>query len=146
MFSLTVTQSTSQSTISKSLASITHHLHQNIDNFAVPAATTTTLTTPSSPHLIIHLPVSIHHRCPTPYRPPLAPISIHTHTQMSNRPKTLHFITGNANKLSEVRAILADVEGLQLESRDVEGLLEVQGTVEDVAREKCRGAAVAVSS
>jgi inosine triphosphate pyrophosphatase len=62
------------------------------------------------------------------------------------RPKVLNFITGNANKLKEVRAILADgVPGLELQSRDVEGLVEIQGTIEEVARDKCRRAAVAVS-
>ena len=63
----------------------------------------------------------------------------------SQRPKTLNFITGNANKLSEVRAILADVEGLNVQSRDIKGLNEIQGTIEEVAIDKCSRAAEVVS-
>lgn len=66
--------------------------------------------------------------------------------QSQPRPKTLNFITGNANKLSEVRAILADVQGLQVQSRDVPGLDEIQGTIEEVARDKCSKAAAVVST
>jgi len=64
---------------------------------------------------------------------------------MSNepRPTVLNFITGNANKLKEVQAILADVPGLTLQSRNVEGA-EIQGTIKEVARDKCSRAAVAV--
>lgn len=60
--------------------------------------------------------------------------------QTQPRPTALNFITGNANKLGEVRAILADVEGLVLQSRDVPGH-EIQGTIEEVARDKCARAA-----
>jgi hypothetical protein len=66
--------------------------------------------------------------------------------QSQPRPQTLNFITGNANKLSEVRAILADVQGLQVQSRDVPGLDEIQGTIAEVARDKCSKAAAVVSS
>lgn len=65
--------------------------------------------------------------------------------QSQPRPKTLNFITGNVNKLSEVRAILADVQGLQVQSRDVPELNEIQGTIEEVARDKCSKAAAVVS-
>ncbi|RVX69513.1 Inosine triphosphate pyrophosphatase [Exophiala mesophila] len=61
-----------------------------------------------------------------------------------SRPTTLNFITGNANKLSEVRAILGHVEGLDVRSRDVPGLFEIQGTIEEVARDKCSRAAQVV--
>lgn len=61
------------------------------------------------------------------------------------RPTTLNFITGNANKLAEVRAILGDVAGLDLQSRDVPGLDEIQGSIEEIARDKCRRAAERVS-
>ncbi|KIV90929.1 RdgB/HAM1 family non-canonical purine NTP pyrophosphatase [Exophiala mesophila] len=61
-----------------------------------------------------------------------------------SRPTTLNFITGNANKLSEVRAILSHVEGLEVRSRDVPGLFEIQGTIEEVARDKCSRAAQVV--
>jgi inosine triphosphate pyrophosphatase len=60
------------------------------------------------------------------------------------RPTTLNFITGNANKLAEVQAILGEVKDLTLQSRNVEGA-EIQGTIEEVARDKCSRAAVAVS-
>lgn len=51
----------------------------------------------------------------------------------------LNFITGNANKLREVRAIL-EPSGIQVRNQVLD-LPEIQGTVEDVTREKCRVAA-----
>lgn len=59
------------------------------------------------------------------------------------RPTLLNFITGNANKVKEVREILSIVPGLELQSRNVEGA-EIQGTIEEVARDKCARAAKAV--
>ncbi|KIW16913.1 inosine triphosphate pyrophosphatase [Exophiala spinifera] len=59
------------------------------------------------------------------------------------RPTTLNFITGNANKLAEVQAILGAVDGLTLQSRNVEGA-EIQGSIEEVARDKCSRAAEAI--
>jgi hypothetical protein len=56
--------------------------------------------------------------------------------------KTLNFITGNKNKLAEVKAILGDT--VELHSRAVD-IPEIQGTSEDIAREKCRRAAIEVS-
>ena len=53
-------------------------------------------------------------------------------------PKELNFITGNANKLAEVRAILGDEVKLKNQSLD---LLEIQGTIEEVSIDKCRKAA-----
>ncbi|KAL8873424.1 MAG: hypothetical protein Q9174_001099 [Haloplaca sp. 1 TL-2023] len=50
----------------------------------------------------------------------------------------LHFITGNPNKLSEVRAILGDIVPLQTRSLD---LVEIQGTIEEITKDKCRRAA-----
>ncbi|KAF8430484.1 inosine triphosphate pyrophosphatase, partial [Terfezia claveryi] len=60
-------------------------------------------------------------------------------------PQTLLFITGNANKLREVQAILtATTEGVvELQSRDLD-LPELQGSVEEVSTEKCRRAAETV--
>jgi inosine triphosphate pyrophosphatase len=58
------------------------------------------------------------------------------------RPKTLNFITGNKNKLAEVKAILGEV--VELQSKSLE-LIEIQGTSEKIARDKCRRAAIAVS-
>ncbi|KAF2142906.1 uncharacterized protein K452DRAFT_286537 [Aplosporella prunicola CBS 121167] len=53
-------------------------------------------------------------------------------------PKELNFITGNKNKLAEVKAILGDTIVLKNQSLD---LPEVQGTVEEVTIEKCKKAA-----
>ena len=54
------------------------------------------------------------------------------------RPSTLNFITSNANKLSEVRAILGPVVTLQSKSVDID---EIQGTTEAIAFDKARRAA-----
>lgn len=56
----------------------------------------------------------------------------------ATRPKTLNFITGNANKLAEVRAILGSVVDLQSKSVDID---EIQGTIEEIAFDKARRAA-----
>lgn len=58
------------------------------------------------------------------------------------RPTTLNFITGNANKLAEVRAILGDVVDLKSRRVDVD---EIQGGIEDIARDKARRSAEIVS-
>ncbi|KAE8147367.1 inosine triphosphate pyrophosphatase-like protein [Aspergillus avenaceus] len=50
----------------------------------------------------------------------------------------LNFITGNKNKLAEVKAILGDVIEVENQALDVP---EIQGTIEEIAREKCRRAA-----
>ncbi|OJJ06902.1 hypothetical protein ASPVEDRAFT_345755 [Aspergillus versicolor CBS 583.65] len=54
---------------------------------------------------------------------------------------TLNFITSNKNKLAEVRAILGSVVDVQSEVVDVP---EIQGTIEEIAKEKCSHAAKAV--
>jgi inosine triphosphate pyrophosphatase len=56
--------------------------------------------------------------------------------------ETLNFITGNKNKLLEVKAILGDTVELQSKAVDVP---EIQGTSEEIAKEKCRRAAEIVS-
>jgi len=53
-------------------------------------------------------------------------------------PRTLNFITGNKNKLVEVKAILGDTVDLQSQSLD---LVEIQGTIEEISSDKCRRAA-----
>lgn len=53
-------------------------------------------------------------------------------------PKQLNFITGNKNKLTEVKAILGDTVDLQSQSLD---LVEIQGTIEEISADKCRRAA-----
>ena len=50
----------------------------------------------------------------------------------------LHFVTGNANKLREVKAILEP--GLEIRSSPLD-IEEVQGTIEEVTEFKCRKAA-----
>lgn len=50
----------------------------------------------------------------------------------------LNFITGNPNKLAEVKAILGDTVLLKSIPLD---LPEIQGTTEEIALDKCRRAA-----
>ncbi|AEO56377.1 hypothetical protein MYCTH_2301223 [Thermothelomyces thermophilus ATCC 42464] len=54
----------------------------------------------------------------------------------------VNFITGNANKLREVKAILEPA--IQVESQTLD-LVEIQGTLEEVTLDKCRRAAELVS-
>lgn len=58
-------------------------------------------------------------------------------------PKELNFITGNKNKVAEVKVILGDIVTLQSRSLD---LVEIQGTIEAISSDKCRRAAEKVSS
>lgn len=76
---------------------------------------------------------------------PLSPVPglNYPHIMSISRPKALNFITGNKNKLAEVRAILGDVVELQSKSLD---LVEIQGTSDEIALDKCRRAAIAVSN
>ncbi|EAW12466.1 non-canonical purine NTP pyrophosphatase [Aspergillus clavatus NRRL 1] len=53
----------------------------------------------------------------------------------------LNFITGNKNKLAEVRAILGNVVVVESQAIDVP---EIQGTIEEIAKEKSRRAAEVV--
>ncbi|KAK0635187.1 putative inosine triphosphate pyrophosphatase [Bombardia bombarda] len=50
----------------------------------------------------------------------------------------VNFITGNANKLTEVKAILEPA--IQVDSQELD-LIEIQGTLEEVTLDKCRRAA-----
>ncbi|KAJ5540631.1 Inosine triphosphate pyrophosphatase [Penicillium pulvis] len=54
----------------------------------------------------------------------------------------LNFITGNKNKLSEVRAILGNVIEVDSQAVDVP---EIQGTIEEIAKEKARRASEAIN-
>lgn len=56
-------------------------------------------------------------------------------------PSKLHFITGNKNKLAEVQAILGDVIPLDSQALD---LVEIQGSIEEISKDKCRRAAAMV--
>jgi inosine triphosphate pyrophosphatase len=51
---------------------------------------------------------------------------------------TVNFITGNAHKLREVKAMLEPEIEVQNQNLDLE---EVQGTIEEVSKSKCRRAA-----
>jgi inosine triphosphate pyrophosphatase len=57
-------------------------------------------------------------------------------------PFKLVFVTGNAYKLNEVRNILGDTAELESVNLD---LPEIQGTTEEIAKDKCRRAAEVVS-
>ncbi len=57
--------------------------------------------------------------------------------------KELNFITTNKNKLAEVRAILSEVVLLRSQSVD---LTEIQGTEEEISKDKCRRAAEIVGT
>jgi len=52
------------------------------------------------------------------------------------------FVTGNANKLAEVQAILGSFIKVENNSLDIE---EIQGTLEEVSSAKCKKAAEIVS-
>ena len=54
-------------------------------------------------------------------------------------PKELNLITGNKNKLKEVQAILS-VTPVKLQSQSLD-LPELQGTIEEISKDKCRRAA-----
>ncbi|KAI1908218.1 nucleoside triphosphate pyrophosphohydrolase ham1 [Ophidiomyces ophidiicola] len=56
--------------------------------------------------------------------------------------KSINFITGNKNKLSEVQAILGDA--IEVQNVPVD-LPELQGSVEEIALQKCRNAAKEVN-
>jgi hypothetical protein len=72
----------------------------------------------------------------------ISPINtcFHSETLLSSAmlPKQLNFITGNKNKLTEVKAILGNTVDLQSQALD---LVEIQGTIEEVTVDKCRRAA-----
>ncbi|OCH94490.1 Maf/Ham1 protein [Obba rivulosa] len=53
--------------------------------------------------------------------------------------RKLTFVTGNANKLKEVQAILAESQ-IEIDSQDLD-IPEVQGTTQEVALAKCKRAA-----
>ncbi|KAL8909640.1 MAG: hypothetical protein Q9207_000138 [Kuettlingeria erythrocarpa] len=56
-------------------------------------------------------------------------------------PTELHVITGNPNKLAEIQVILGDTVPLRSRSLD---LVEIQGTIEEISKDKCRRAAAVI--
>lgn len=63
--------------------------------------------------------------------------------QTKNIMKTCTFVTGNPNKVIEVNAILGDSIPIRALELDIP---EIQGSLEDIARDKCRRAAKIVTS
>lgn len=57
--------------------------------------------------------------------------------------KKVNFITGNKNKLAEVKTIIGGIIEVDNQAVDIP---EIQGTVEEIAKEKCKRAAEVVSS
>jgi inosine triphosphate pyrophosphatase len=53
--------------------------------------------------------------------------------------RVVYFITGNKNKLNEVRQIIGDISPYELESMNVD-LPEYQGYQDDIAIAKCKAA------
>lgn len=51
----------------------------------------------------------------------------------------IQLVTGNPNKLADIRAILAP-SGISVESHAID-LIEIQGTIEEISIAKCREAA-----
>jgi hypothetical protein len=96
---------------------------------------------PETPYTITSNAISSHD-LPSNSLNPSNPHLITTTTMP--RPTTLNFITGNANKLAEVQAILSDVPGLNLTSKAVD-LPELQGSIEEISLDKARRAADEVS-
>jgi len=58
-------------------------------------------------------------------------------------PRSLFFVTSNANKLAEAKTILGET-GVNIESKSVE-IPEIQGTIEEIAKDKARRAAEKVN-
>jgi Xanthosine triphosphate pyrophosphatase len=74
----------------------------------------------------------------TPTHTKYQPIPVYTAKMTLTK---LNFITGNKNKLLEVRAILGKV--IEVDNQEVD-VPEIQGTIEEIAKEKARRAAEAV--
>jgi inosine triphosphate pyrophosphatase len=53
-------------------------------------------------------------------------------------PPKVIFVSGNANKLIEMRQILGD--GIEVESEKLD-ITELQGTIDEIVKDKCRRAA-----
>jgi len=61
----------------------------------------------------------------------------------STRPEHLNFLTSNAGKLREFQAVMSNVPGLSVSNRGDVDIDEIQGTIEDIARDKAsKGAAI----
>lgn len=54
------------------------------------------------------------------------------------RPTNLIFLTSNPGKLREFQTAMSSVEGLTITNRGDVDIDEIQGTIEEIARDKCR--------
>lgn len=61
-----------------------------------------------------------------------------------SRPKHLIFLTSNAGKLREFQAVMTNVPDLTVTNRGDVDIDEIQGTIEEIARDKASKGAVAV--
>lgn len=62
------------------------------------------------------------------------------------RPSCLTFLTSNAGKLREFQAVMSDVQNLTVTNRGDVEIDEIQGTIEDIARDKASKGAVATGN
>lgn len=63
---------------------------------------------------------------------------------MSSRPTELVFLTSNAGKLREFQAVMSGVPNLTVTNRGDIDIDEIQGSIEEIARDKASKGAVAV--
>ena len=61
------------------------------------------------------------------------------------RPTHLAFLTSNAGKLREFQAVMASVSNLTITNRGDVGIPEIQGTIEEIARDKASRGAEAIN-
>ena len=62
----------------------------------------------------------------------------------SDRPKHLTFLTSNAGKLREFQAVMSNLPDLTVTNRGDIDIDEIQGTIEEIARDKASMGAAAV--
>lgn len=62
-----------------------------------------------------------------------------------SRPTELVFLTSNAGKLREFQAVMVDVPDLTVTNRGDIDIDEIQGTIEEIARDKASKGAIAIN-
>lgn len=63
----------------------------------------------------------------------------------SSRPSQLVFLTSNAGKLREFQAVMSNVPSLTVTNRGDIDIPEIQGTIEEIARDKASKGAAAIN-
>ncbi len=63
----------------------------------------------------------------------------------ATRPKNLVFLTSNAGKLREFQAVMSNVPDLTVSNRGDIDIDEIQGTIEEIARDKASKGAQAIN-